>query len=409
MANELAKSLELMFEEFVEGYDAECVISQEAETTFPDPQDMQRAGDVFYTHQNYHFDVVTGLDISASASTDLIERFVPTVYRDPDNVKVTLDAKELRDDYHLKASGKGASTRLAAEIDKNLYAEVGKRATIVVDSSAAINWKDGSTAMALMASRGISSRDKKMFMNPFDYKDIGDELGDRAYRSDPNKSAYENAQVPDIATFRTFMTDNMYNLAGVGTVSGTTINGAQSHTVTAKDANDIPVDNRQMTLTVQGANVANIKVGDAFTIADVNAVHMIDKSDTGQLLTFRVLAVGGSGTSLTVSPALVSSGPYQNASQSAADGAAVTFLNTTTKPVNPFWAQGAVKIHYGQLAFPTDQGPKVMTARTKQGVPLCMSYDFNHLTGKTTARFHTLYAATVTDPEKVGIILPNQS
>lgn len=409
MANDLAKSLELMFEEYVEAYDAQCVLSMEAETSFPDPQDMQRAGDVFYTHQNYHFDVSNGLDVSGATPTNLVERFVPTVFRDVDNVIVKLDAKELRDEQHMRRSGTGAAVRLAAEIDKNLYAEVGKRATIVVDSASPINWKDGSQAEAIMASRGITAIDKKLFLNPFDHKDISDELGDRSYKSDRNKSAYENAQVPDISTFRTFRTDNLYNLAAIGTVSGTTINGAQSHTVAAKDGNDTPLDNRQMTLTVQGANVANIKVGDAFTIAGVNAVHMIDKSDTGQPLTFRVLAVAGSGVTLTVSPALVATGPYQNATIAAADDAAVSFLNTTTKPINPFWAQGAVKLHYGRLAFPTDQGPKVMTATTKQGVPLCMSYFFDHMVGKTTARFHTLYATAVPDPEKVGFILPRQA
>jgi hypothetical protein len=164
-----------------------------------------------------------------------------------------------------------------------------------------------------------------------------------------------------------------------------------------------------MTLTVQGANVANIKVGDAFTIAGVNAVHQIDKSDTGQLMSFRVLAAGGGGTSLTITPAIVATGPYQNVSAVAANSAALVFLNTVTKPVNAFWAQGAVTLDYGRLAFPTGEGAQVMTATTKQGVPLIMAYQFNSLTGKTSCRFTTLYAATVLDPEQCGIVIANQT
>jgi hypothetical protein len=34
-----------------------------------------------------------------------------------------------------------------------------------------------------------------------------------------------------------------------------------------------------------------VKVGDAFTIAGVNAVHHITKQDTGQLKTFRITAI----------------------------------------------------------------------------------------------------------------------
>jgi hypothetical protein len=63
MANALAKDLELMFENFVEGYDAACVLSMEAKTSYPDAKAMQRAGDTFYKKQNYHTAVVTGLDV----------------------------------------------------------------------------------------------------------------------------------------------------------------------------------------------------------------------------------------------------------------------------------------------------------------------------------------------------------
>jgi hypothetical protein len=171
----------------------------------------------------------------------------------------------------------------------------------------------------------------------------------------------------------------------------------------------VPQDNRQQTLTVAGANVANIKAGDSFTLAGVNAVHQIDKSDTGQPMTFRVLAVGGGGTSLTITPALVASGPYQNVSAAPANGAALTFLNTATKPVNAFWADGAVALDYGKLAFPQNEGAAVMTATTKNGVPLLMSAAFNHLTGISTVRATTLYATTVLDPEQCGIIIANQT
>lgn len=409
MPNSLAKDLELMFEEFVEGYDASCVISREAETSFPSPVDMQRAGDTFYKRQNFHTSVVTGLDVSAASKTDVIDRFVPSVFRSPDNVVWELDAKEMRDDMYKTKVGQSASTRLAAEIDKNLYNTVAQRAAIVVKKVGAIDWTDGAKAEALMISRGIGlGRDRKLFMNAFDWTDIAKDLGNRAYMGDLSKGAYERSQVPDIAGFRTFRTDNQSILTAVGTVTSTTVSGNQSHTVTAMTG-DVPTDNRQMVLNVAGANIGNIKAGDSFTIVGVNAVHQIDKSDTGQLMTFRVLSVAGGGANLTISPAIIATGPYQNVSAIASNGANLTFLNTATKAVNPFWAQGAVTLDYGRLAFPTGQGPQVMTATTKQGVPLIMSYSFNHLTGKTTCRFTTLYATSVLDPEQCGIIIANQT
>jgi hypothetical protein len=407
MPNSLTKDLEIMFEEYIEGYDAACVISMECERNFPDPKSMQRAGDVFYKPQNYHASVVTGLDVSGAAKTDIIQRMVPTVYRAPDNVVYQLDAKEMRDPEHKKRMGQAASTRLAAEIDKNTYATVAARAGIVVKKVGALAWDDGATAEALMISRGIGAgRDRKLFLNPFDHKDVAKDLGNRAYLGDTSLSAYERSKVPDIAGFRTFRTDNVANLTVTGTVASTLVNGANQKLTVAAMNGDLPQDNRQMVLNCDGANVANVKAGDVFTLPTVNAVHQIDKSDTGQLMTFRVLA--NSAGALTITPAIIADGPYQNVTNVAADNAPLTFLNTATKPVNAFWAQGAVCLDYGRLAFPTGEGPQVMTGTTKNGVPLIMSYAFDHLTGITTCRFTTLYATTVLDPEQCGIIIANQ-
>lgn len=407
MPNAFAKSLELMFEEYVEGFDAACVISREAETSYPDAQSMQRAGDTFYVKQDYQADIVTGLDVSGSSRTDVVERFVPIVYRSPDNVIYEFDAKELRDPVHMTKMGKAASLRLAAEIDKNLYAAVRDRATIAVKKVGAFTWDDGATAEALMLTRGISSADRSLFLNPFDYKDVAKDLGNRAYMGDRSKDAYERSKVPDIASFATFRTDNVSNLSAIGTVSGTTVTANTAHTVTSMTG-DLPTDNRIGTLGVSGANIANIKNGDVFTIANVNAVHNIDKSDTGQPMTFRVVSGGGTN-SLTISPKIVTSGPYQNVTAQAAAGAAITFQNTATKPINAFWARGAVTLHYGRLEFPQGTGAQVMTATTKNGVPLVMVAQMNAQTGKLFVRNTTLYAATCRDPEKAGIILANQT
>lgn len=407
MPNAFIKDLEIMFEEFVEGYDAACVISKEAETSYPDATAMQRAGDTFYVKQNYHVDVVSGLDVSAATRTDIIERVVPTVFRTPDNVIYEFDAKELRDPEKMRKSGQAAALRLAAEVDKNVYTAAKNNASMVIKKVGAFAWTDGAQAEALMVSRGIVAGEKKLFMNPTDWLAVAGDLGNKAYMSDWSKSAYERSMVPNIASFKTFRTDTVSNLAAVGTVTGTTVTANTSHTVTAMTG-DVPTDNRFGTLGVSGANIANIKNGDCFTIANVNAVHMIDKSDTGNLQTFRVVSGGGTAT-LTITPKIVVSGPYQNVTAQAAAAAAITFLNTSTRPVNVFWNQGAVSLDYGRLVFPSGTGASVMTSTTKQGVPLVQVAQMNAQTGKLFVRNTTMYAASVLDPEKVGIILANQT
>lgn len=410
--NSLTKDLEILFENFIVGFDAACVISREASFMYPDQQSMQRAGDTVYRPQDYHMDVVSGLDVSAATPTDLIQRQVPATYKSPENIVYKLDAKEMRDPTHKENAGRAAGLRLSAKIDSDLYTAVALQGANVIKKVGAISWDDGALAEAVLLAKGMPLQvGRKLIFNPFDYKDVAKDLGNRAYMGDVNLDAYERSRVPDIAGFRTFRTDNLYNLAAVGTVTGTTLGAAASFTPSAMTG-DIPTDNRRMTITVAGANIANIKNGDAFTIGSggtaVNSVHNITKDDTGQLQTFRVISGGGTA-SLVITPAIVATGPYKNVTQAGANGAAITFLNTVTKPVVPFWVEGSVELMAGKLAFPQDQGAQVMTSTSKNKIPLIMSYSFDHLKGVTTARFTALYATTVLQPELAGIIVANQT
>ena len=408
MANALTKDLEIMFENLIEGFDAACVMSRAVDTSYPDPKAMQRANDTFYRPQNYRTSIVTGVDISGQSDTDIIQRQVPTTFRTPDNVRYKVNFLENRDPLHLERMGKSAAIDLAANIEANLLSTVALQSAIVIKKVGALTWDDGATAEALMLTRGVpSGRSRKLFLNPFDYKDIAKDLGNRAYIGDMSKDAYVRSKVPDIATFETFRTDTQYNLAAIGTLTSTTVSGNQSFTPTAMTG-DLPTDNRRMTLVVAGANIANSKNGDSFTIAGVNAVHNIDKTDTGQLMTFRIIS--GAGTAnLVITPAIIITGPYKNCTTQAANNATLTFLNTVSKPVNAFFADGAVTLDFGDIAVQTSGGVTWMKARTKQGVPIAMGYEQTMMKGELAIRCITRYATTVLDPEMCGVILANQT
>jgi hypothetical protein len=408
MPNSAVKTIDIMWESFVEKYDAMCVLSRMVDKETISPIDAERGNDVMYVRQNYQASTVAGLDISAAADMDVITRAVPLTFSAPQNVKYAMNAQEMRDESVMRKQGQAAAERLAAIVDTTLYNRCVDRATICILQSGAFTWPLGQSAETAMIQRGIMTSQAKLLLNATDYQAVAADLGNRAYIGDWSKDAYERSQVPGIASFQTFRTDNLKNLVVRGTVTGTTINGNQSFTPAARDAQGFPLDNRQMTLTVQGANVANIKAGDVFTIANVNAVHMVTKEDTGVLQTFRVLAATGGGVTLTISPAIVVTGPYQNVTTQAANSAAVSFTNAATRPANLFFAGNAVQLKYSRLNFPTDQGALVRTATTENGAPLTMSYFFNHLTGSTSFRFHTYFAAECVDPEKVGIIVANQ-
>jgi hypothetical protein len=80
------------------------------------------------------------------------------------------------------------------------------------------------------------------------------------------------------------------------------------------------------TITVDGGS-GDFNEGDVITFAGVNAVHPETKQDQGFLQKFVVESTsisGGSGT-ITVSPEVIASGPYQNVSNAVADNSAVSF------------------------------------------------------------------------------------
>lgn len=419
MANQLAKDLEIMFENYVEGFEAACVVSRNAKKFRPGDTAMQRAGDVLYRPQHYHMNIEEGLDLSKKTSTALVQRLVPSVFKEPKNILYTLDAREMRDPEHKTEAGRAAGMRLAAQIDSDLISMVTQRATNVVavpDSATGSRglalWNGAADIDATMTAIGVPQGiNRRSFWNPFNYKDLAGELGHRAYAQGATLTAYEKAQIPPVASFDSYKTDISGRLPK-GVKTGITLAEAPAHKVEAKDVNGMPVDNRQDTIKI---SAESLQVGDAFTIAGVNSVHQITKDTTGQPQVFRVLAVDTAGTTVTISPKILppnntdeASRPYANVDANAASGAAITVLNKNAAPANLFWADGSVELMYGKLAFPTGQGPQVMTATTEQGATLIMSYAFDHIKGVTTARFTTLYGCSVLVPEYTGIVIAGQ-
>ena len=101
MPNQIAKDLELLFEEYVEGFDASCALSRAVKLYRASDLAMQRAADVYYRPQDYQMATQSGLDISGGSPTDVIQRFVPASFSTPENVRFDLDAKEMRDPEHM--------------------------------------------------------------------------------------------------------------------------------------------------------------------------------------------------------------------------------------------------------------------------------------------------------------------
>ncbi len=178
------------------------------------------------------------------------------------------------------------------------------------------------------------------------------------------------------------------------------------------------VDNRYQNLTVTVTS-GTIRVGDAFTIAGVNNVHQIAKTDTGKRKTFRVTAIisggGGSGV-IQITPPIISNGgntaaeaQYKNVSATPANGAAITWLNTVTAQANPFWHKSSIELLPGVMPKMVDAGVARLEAKTKRGFQLRMTKFFDINLNVMKYRLDATYGVTNLNPQMNGIILFNQT
>jgi hypothetical protein len=337
---------------------------------------------------------------------------------------------ELRDALQEGRLGESAKQKLASDINIAIMnAAAGLGSLVVPIAAAAGDYDDVALCDAIMNEQGVPDYDRFMALSSRDYNGLaGNLVGTaRSFGNAKSDKAYERSYVGMVAGFETYKMDyaNRQTAAAGGSGIRIDTNGSNTQANYAPQATStsvggqINVDNRFQTVTVTTS--ANVKAGDAFTIAEVYAVHHITKQSTGQLKTFRVVSVPAGGTSLVITPPIIGAqtiggtGPtdaqlqYKNVEVAiAADAAAITFLNVNAASVNVFWQRDSLEILPGRYAVPSDAGVAVMRASTDQGIELVLQkfYDIDSMTIKY--RMDTLFGVVNKNPEMSGILLFNQ-
>lgn len=422
MANAFSKEERVAFEDILAGFNDALVLSSLVNKYNTDGAMMERSSDTISRPMPYIAQSYDGSDATSNFG-DSTQLTVPATIGYQKHSTALLTAKELRDLLQENRLGTAAAQKLASDINVSVLSVASNQGTIVAKrTTAASGYSDVAEADALMNEQGVMMDSRQFALSSRDYNGMASDLAARETMNNIPTEAYRRSYVGEVAGFQTFKMDYANRLAAAGG-STVTVNGANQYhtpaaTSTAATGEVSNVDNRTQSLIV-AVGSGTVAVGDAFTIAGVNAVHHITKQDTGQLKTFRVTGIvsgaGGSGT-ITISPAIVSNGgstdaeaQYQNVTATPADGAAITFLNTVEAPVNCFWHRDAIELLPASLAVPTDAGADIMRATTDQGVELVMQKMFDINTQKTKYRWDTLYGVAMLQPEMAGIMLFSQT
>ena len=422
MANAFSKEERVAFEDILEGFNDALVMSSIVTKYNTNGQEMERSSDTIWRPMPYIAQSYDGSDATSNFA-DNTQLAVPATIGFQKHSTALLTAKEMRDQLQENRLGQSAAQKLASDINVAVLSAASAQGTAVSKrTTAASGYNDVAEADALFNEQGIMMDNRSFALGSRDYNGMAGDLAARETMNNIPTEAYRRSYVGEVAGFQTFKMDYANRLAAA-TATTVVVNGAGQYwtpaaTSTAGTGQTSNVDNRyqSLALTVGGSTV---KVGDAFTIAGVNAVHHITKEDTGQLKTFRIIAIvsgaGGTGT-VTISPAIVSNGgstaaeaQYKNVTATPASGAALVFLNTVTAPVNCFWHRDAIELLPASLAVPTDAGADIMRATTEQGVELVMQKQFDINTQKTKYRWDTLFGVAVLQPEMSGIMLFSQT
>ena len=411
------------FAQVLKGFEDALVLSKLVDIYPTSDEQMARSGDVIWRPMPYIMQSFDGEDQTTNF-VDPTQISVPATLGYEKSVPFKLSAKELRDQLQQNRLGRSAYQKLASDINVAVMNVLANQSTVFVKRSAAASgFGDISEADAAFNELGVDMNDRCIALSSRDYNDMASNLAARQTLQGKALNAYERAYIGMNSGFETFKLDYANRLTAAAGTTVTVTSANQRHvpqaTSTAATGEKSNVDNRTMTLALTVGGGA-VKAGDAFTIAGVNAVHHITKEDTGQLKTFRVIeAPAGGGTgNYTISPPIISADgasptaaeqQYKNCTAAPAAAAVVTFLNTVTAAINPFWTKGAIELLPGSLEVPENSGAAVMKGSTENGIEITMMKQFGIDNRRVKYRFDAFFGVALLQPQMAGLMMFSQT
>jgi len=153
-----------------------------------------------------------------------------------------------------------------------------------------------------------------------------------------------------------------------------------------------------------------LNIGDVFTVAGVFAINPRNRQSTGVLQDFVVLSTvntdGSGNATISVYPALTTSGAYQTVNASPANGAAITVLGSA----NTAYAQNVAftKDCFGLVTVPLElpEGVDFKARQEYKGISMAIIRAFDIQNYVFPTRIDILYGTTTYYPE-LGVRLTN--
>lgn len=293
---------------------------------------------------------------------------------------------------------KPAMITLAQTVDAGgaaLYSSVWN--TVGTPGTTPANYAAWALAARRLTEMGVPNSDRKAVANPAAFHATASTLTTLSMPQAAMK-AWESGEIGNLAGFQTYESVNVLNHT-VGAHGGTPlVNGADQNTTYALSK----TTNTQSLVTDGWPNsTAVLKAGDVITLAGVYAVNPVPgEGTTGKqvmpylqqfVVTANATSSGGGATTLTIAPAIITSGPYQTVSAAPADNAAITVLGTasTAYPQNLTFHKNAFALVTVPLEMP--DGAAFKARETSDGLSVRVVKDYDIDNDEDVIRVDILY------------------
>ena len=297
---------------------------------------------------------------------------------------------------------KPAMVQLANQIDRDLMALYQKVPNWVGTPGQVVNsYTDFAKAPERLDEYAVPTSMRSAVLSPQDHWGL---LGSQSslYIQDAAKGAYRNGSLGMIGGIDTYMAQNVPTHT-VGVATGTPkVNGADQNVTYASVADG---DFTQSLVTDGWTNSTTgiVKAGDVFTIAGVYAVNPVTKAALPFLKQFTVIADANSGAStgpatLTIYPAIISSGAFQNVSAVPANDADIVVLGTGGSGYrqNLVFHKNAFALAMVPLISPP--GAVQVSRKSYKGTSVRLIPTYDGTNDKSNFRLDCLYGVKAIDP-----------
>lgn len=304
--------------------------------------------------------------------------------------------------------GKPAAIRLANKIDATIYDQYYKFNNWAGTAGQTINsHADFLKGVERLDVLAVPTDMRRAILTPNDFHGLGGAFS-ALYLSGIAKDALTTTNLPPIGGVDVYMAQNVKPHT-VGAHGGTPLSRGASQGVTYAS---VKTSMTQTFLTDGWTTNSVLKAGDVFTISGVYDVNPITKATLPHLKQFTIQSdattntTSSNATTLTIYPAIITTGPYQNVSADNANDTALVMVGTasTNYAQNLLFHKNAIALAMVPIEqAPEGAGVQQATVRHK-GLSLQYSAQYDITNRRMVYRYDALWGVEVID-RRLGVRL----